>query len=139
MKIPLKDGSNTSLKLMTKTLKTAIIGYGIVGKRRKLFIERNKNYKLLYISDIKFKKTIKSKSITFFKNYKNILKQDIDVVFITLPTYLAAKVTLDFIKSGINVFCEKPPAKNVNDIKKVMQISKKFPQIKIKYGQFGVH
>ena len=46
---------------MTKTLKTAIIGYGVVGKRRKLFIERNKNYKLLYISDIKFKKNIKNK------------------------------------------------------------------------------
>ena len=74
---------------MTKTLKTAIIGYGIVGKRRKLFIERNKNYKLLYISDIKFKKNIKSKTIIFFKNYKEILKHNIDVVFITLPTYLA--------------------------------------------------
>ena len=82
---------------MTKTLKTAIIGYGVVGKRRKLFIERNKNYKLLYISDIKFKKNIRNRSITFFKNYKEILKQDIDVVFITLPTFLAARVTLAFI------------------------------------------
>ena len=119
---------------MTKTLKTAIIGYGVVGKRRKLFIERNKNYKLLYISDIKFKKNIRHRSITFFKNYKEILKQDIDVVFITLPTYLAAKVTLAFIKRGVHVFCEKPPAKNVNEIKKVLQTSKKFPHIKIKYG-----
>ena len=66
---------------MTKTLRTAIIGYGVVGKRRKLFVERNKNYKLLYISDIKYKKNIKSKTIIFFKNYKDILKQDIDVVY----------------------------------------------------------
>ena len=119
---------------MIKTLKTAIIGYGVVGKRRKLFIERNKNYKLLYISDIKFKKNIRNRSITFFKNYKEILKQDIDVVFITLPTYLAAEVTLAFIKRGVHIFCEKPPAKNVNEIKKVLQTSKKFPHIKIKYG-----
>ena len=119
---------------MTKTLKTAIIGYGVVGKRRKLFIERNKNYKLLYISDIKFKKRFKSRSITFFKNYKEILKLDIDVVFITLPTYLASRVTLAFIKKGIHVFCEKPPAKNVNEIRKVFKTSKKFPNIKIKYG-----
>ena len=42
---------------MNKALKTAIIGYGVVGKKRKLFIEQNKNYKLIYISDIKFKKS----------------------------------------------------------------------------------
>ena len=119
---------------MIKKLKTAIIGYGIVGKRRRMYIDRNKDYKLLYISDIKFKKNIKSKSIIFFKNYKEILKKDIDTVFITLPTYLAAKVTLAFIKKGVHVFCEKPPAKNVNEIKKVMQTSKRFPHIKIKYG-----
>ena len=45
---------------MTKTLRTAIIGYGVVGKRRRLFIEGNNNYELLYISDIKFKNDIKS-------------------------------------------------------------------------------
>ena len=119
---------------MVKTLKTAIIGYGVVGKKRKLFIERNKNYKLLYISDIKFKKNIKRKSITFCRNYKEILKQNIDVVFITLPTFLAASVTLAFIKKGVHVFCEKPPAKNINEIKKVLKTSKKIPHIKIKYG-----
>ena len=119
---------------MIKTLKTAIIGYGVVGKKRKLFIERNKNYKLLYISDIKFKNNIKNKSITFYKNYREILKQNIDVVFITLPTYLAARVTLAFIKRGVHVFCEKPPAKNISEIKKVLRVSKKIPHIKIKYG-----
>ena len=119
---------------MTKTLRTAIIGYGVVGKRRRLFIEGNNNYELLYISDIKFKNDIKSKSITFFKNYKEILKKNIDTVFITLPTYLAAKVTLAFMKKGVHVFCEKPPAKNVNEIKKVLAIYEKNKKIKIKYG-----
>ena len=119
---------------MPKTLRTAIIGYGVVGKKRKLFIERNKNYKLIYISDIKFKKDVKSRTITFYKNYREIFKQNIDVVFITLPTYLAARVTIAFIKKGVHVFCEKPPAKNVNEIKKVVQLSKKHPHIKIKYG-----
>jgi len=119
---------------MIKTLKAAIIGYGVVGKRRRMYIERNKNYKLLYISDIKFKKNIMNKTIIFFKNYKEILKHNIDVVFITLPTYLAARVTLTFIEKGVHVFCEKPPAKNVNEIKKVIKTSKKFPHIKIKYG-----
>ena len=121
-------------KQINKILKTAIIGYGVVGRKRRLFIEQNKNYNLIYISDIKFKKNFKSKSIIFYKNYKEILSKNIDVVFITLPTYLAARVTLAFIKKGVHVFCEKPPAKNVNEIKKVLHASKKKPKIKIKYG-----
>ena len=60
---------------MVKTLKTAIIGYGVVGKKRKLFIERNKNYKLLYISDTKFKKNNKRKSITFCRNYFELFEK----------------------------------------------------------------
>ena len=62
---------------MNKALKTAIIGYGVVGKKRKLFIEQNKNYKLIYISDIKFKKSFKDKSIIFCKYYKEILNKNI--------------------------------------------------------------
>ena len=41
---------------LNKKLITAIIGHGVVGKRRRNFIEKNKNYKLMYISDIKYKK-----------------------------------------------------------------------------------
>ena len=119
---------------MNKALRVAIVGYGVVGKKRKLFIEQNKNYKLVYISDTKFKKNFKSKSIVFYKYYKEILKKNINIVFITLPTYLAARVTLAFLKRGVHVFCEKPPAKNVNEIKKVIKLSKKFPNLKIKYG-----
>ena len=119
---------------MGKVLKTAIIGYGFVGKKRKFFIEQNKNYKLIYISDIKFEKNFQNKSILFCKYYKEILKKNIDVVFITLPTYLAAKVTLAFLKKGVHVFCEKPPAKNVNEIKKIIKLSKRFSNLKIKYG-----
>ena len=42
-------------------LKTAIIGMGVVGKRRKYFIEKNNNYKIIAVSDITFKKDIKKK------------------------------------------------------------------------------
>ena len=41
---------------MKKRISVAIIGCGVVGKRRKKFIEKNNNYSLIVISDIKFKK-----------------------------------------------------------------------------------
>ena len=39
-------------------LSTGIIGLGVVGKRRKIFIEKNNNYKIIAISDIRFKKKL---------------------------------------------------------------------------------
>lgn len=117
-----------------KKINTAIIGFGVVGNRRKNYIEKNDKYKLKFISDIKFKKNFKKKEILFFKNYQDIPVSDLNAVFITLPNYLAPLVTKYFLKNNINVFCEKPPAKNLKEIKKVQNIYNKKKNLKLKYG-----
>ena len=109
-----------------KKLKVAIIGCGVVGKRRKSFILKNKNYQLVAVSDICFKRDLFRKGeINYYKKYLDLLKtESLDAVFITLPNYLASKVTIDCIKKRIHVFCEKPPAKNLIELKKVFKIHK---------------
>lgn len=114
-------------------LNTAIIGLGVVGKRRKIFIEKNSNYKIIAISDVRFKKNFKKKNILYFKNYKNLLDLELDCVFITLPNYLAPKVTKEFLRRKINVFCEKPPGRTVGDVASVIKVEKK-SKAKLKYG-----
>ena len=116
-------------------INTAIIGFGVVGKRRKFFIEKNKNYNLKYISDINFKKNFLKKKIKFYKYYDEILNQkDLDVIFVTLPNYLAPIVTKKSLSKKLHVFCEKPPAKNLRDLKQVINIEKKNKGLKLKYG-----
>ena len=56
----------------------------------------------------------------------------VDAVFVTLPNYLSAKVTIQALKKNIHVFCEKPPAKNYNELSKIRKFLK--PNIKLKYG-----
>jgi len=114
-------------------LSTAIIGLGVVGKRRKIFIEKNNNYKIIAISDIRFKKDFKRTDLLYFKNYKNLLDLELDCVFITLPNYLAPIVTKEFLTRGINVFCEKPPGRTVGDVSSVIKVEKK-SGAKLKYG-----
>ena len=115
-------------------LRTAIIGMGVVGKRRRYFIEKNKNYQIIAVSDNTFKKDLKKKKkIFFYKNYKDIQNHNLDCVFVTLPNYLAPIVTAEFLKKNISVFCEKPPGRNVNDIKKIIKIEKK-SSAKLMYG-----
>ena len=114
-------------------LLTAIIGLGVVGKRRKYFIEKNKNYKIVAISDIRFKKNFKRNKINYYKDYNQILKLKLHCVFVTLPNYLAPRVTKNFLSKNIHVFCEKPPGRTIQDIKNVIKIEKK-SKAKLKYG-----
>ena len=116
-----------------KKIKTAIVGMGVVGKRRKYFIEKNNNYKIIAVSDINFKKDIKKNNIYYYKDYKNILNLDLDCIFVTLPNYLAPKVTSLFLKKNISVFCEKPPGRNIDDIKKIIKIERNC-KAKLMYG-----
>ena len=117
-----------------KKYNTAIIGYGVVGKRRFYYINKNTLFKIKYISDIRFKKNFNKNNIKYYVNYLELLKNKIDVVFVTLPNYLAAKVTAECLKRKIHVFCEKPPSKNLIELKKVIKIEKKNKSIKLMYG-----
>ena len=87
-------------------INVAIIGLGVVGKKRRLFIEKNKKYNLVAASDIRFRKDFKRKGILYFKNYDEVFKLDIklDAIFITLPNYLSADVTIKAIKKILMFF-----------------------------------
>ena len=43
----------------------------------------------------------------------------LDILFISLPNKYAADATITALKKNINVFCEKPPARNIQELKKV--------------------
>ena len=115
-------------------LNVAIIGYGVVGKRRREYIAKNKNYNLVAVSDILFKKNFNRLGVSYYKNYEDIFLNfnNLQCVFITLPNYLSARVTILALKKKINVFCEKPPAKNYKELLTVKKYLTK--NIKLKYG-----
>ena len=115
-------------------LSVGVIGYGVVGRRRIQHILQNKKLKLKYVSDIKFKRNFSNKKIVYFKNYLDLIKNRPNVIFVTLPNYLASKVTKLCLKNKIHVFCEKPPGRNVSDIKSVITQENLDKKIKLKYG-----
>ena len=63
-----------------KKINVGIIGFGVVGQRRKKFIINNKNYNLITISDVRFSKNFKKK-ISYYKNYKMFLNYKILMQF----------------------------------------------------------
>jgi predicted dehydrogenase len=51
-----------------------------------------------------------------------------------LPNNIAAEVTIAGLNKGLHVFCEKPPGRDVEDIRQVIEVERKYPKLKLKYG-----
>ncbi|MCQ2796575.1 MAG: inositol 2-dehydrogenase [Bacilli bacterium] len=69
------------------------------------------------------------------KDYKEILKdKEIQAVLICSSTDTHSKISMEAIKAGKHVFCEKPIDHDVKKIKAVMDCLKKNPKIKYQVG-----
>jgi len=121
--------------MITKKLRVGVAGYGVVGKRRRQFVDVNSNMITVAVSDIDFNREgTASDGVKFYPAYQGLFNEELDVLFVSLPNFLAAEATIAGLEHGLHVFCEKPPGRTVQDIKKVIEIEKKNPHLKLKYG-----
>jgi predicted dehydrogenase len=118
-----------------KKLKVGIAGYGIVGKKRHQFINEHPFMLVSAICEQSFPEHYNDiAGVKCFNNYKDLLKTELDVLFVCLPNFIAAEVTIAGLENGLHVFCEKPPGKDMFDIENVIAVESKFPHLKLKYG-----
>lgn len=121
--------------MCTNRLRVGIAGYGIVGKRRRQFIDIHSNLKTVAVCDQNFTSPeIMPDGVKAFSTYDQLLKEELDILFVCLPNYLAADVTIAGLDKGLHVFCEKPPGRDVEDIVRVRETEKKYPDLLLKYG-----
>ena len=121
---------------MYKILRVGIAGYGIVGKRRRSYIDNHKQMQTVAVCDCVFKtEGVFEDGVSFFKDYDSMLSScNLDVIFICMPNDIAPEVTIVSLKHGKHVFCEKPPGRNVDDIIKVIEVEKQHDHLKLMYG-----
>lgn len=120
---------------MKKELKVGIAGYGVVGPRRREFIDANPHFITTSVCDQRFRDGEHLSDGTIcYHNYKELLKEDLDVLFVCMPNNLAPEVTIAGLRRDLHVFCEKPPGRTVEDIKRVIECEQEKPLLKLKYG-----
>ena len=120
---------------MESRLRVGIAGYGIVGKKRRFFIDRHPYLKTVAVCDQIFEDDGEIvDGVKCFKTYQSLLSEELDVLFVSLPNYLAAEVTIAGLEEGLHVFCEKPPGRNMKDIENVIARKKSRPNFLLKYG-----
>jgi len=116
-------------------LKVGIAGYGVVGERRKKCVDQQPDMELVAVCDRAFSDDeVNNQGINYYQSYKTLLNEELDVLIVCLTNEIAPEVTIAGLKKGLHVFCEKPPGRNVEDICKVMDVEKRFPDLKLMYG-----
>ncbi len=116
-------------------LRVGIAGFGVVGKRRKTCIENRPNMQVVAVCDQVFENEgIFDDGIKYFCNYRHLLKEKLDVLIVCMTNDIAPEVTIEGLKNGLHVFCEKPPGRDISDITKVIDVENKNPGLKLMYG-----
>ena len=117
-------------------LKICIAGLGIVGQRRLQIIKSLKFYEVVAICDTKFKKEYFSKNdnVYYYKSYLSLFKHKFDAIFVCMPNDIAPKVVKYSLNKNKHVFCEKPPGRNLSDIKSILRVKNKYKNLSLVYG-----
>lgn len=115
-----------------KIIKFGIAGFGKMGKIRLESILRSDEAEIIAIFDINNNDDFDN-NIIFCKSYDDLLKTDIEAVFISTYVNFAAEYVTLALEAEKHVFCEKPPSINSNQMLKIIKIEKKNDKI-IKYG-----
>jgi predicted dehydrogenase len=115
-------------------LKVGIAGYGIVGRRRRAVIDARPDMQVVAVCDRTFKEDGHSEGVQRYRDYRDLLKEELDVLVVCMTNDIAPEATIAGLEHGLHVFCEKPPGRNVEDIEKVRAVEARHPDLKLMYG-----
>lgn len=120
---------------MRERLRVGIAGYGVVGKRRRVHIDEHARLRTVAVCDQHFAETgVMADGVRAYRDYRELLAQPLDAVFVSLPNYLAPEVAIAALERGVHVFCEKPPGRTVADVERVRAVEHAHPGCVLKYG-----
>ena len=113
-----------------RKLNWALLSTARINERLIPAIRESKNSQLMAVASRNLKKSknyAKKHNIQkAYGSYEDLLKDtEIDVIYISLPNHLHCEWTIKAAKAKKHVLCEKPLAPSLNEIDKMIAISKK--------------
>jgi predicted dehydrogenase len=118
-----------------KSLKVGIAGYGVVGKRRRLCVDRHPRMEVVAVCDRSFAgEGALPDGVRHYRDYRRLLTEKLDVLIVCMTNDINAEVTIAGLEAGLHVFCEKPPGRDVEDIVRVRAVERGRPKLKLMYG-----
>jgi 1,5-anhydro-D-fructose reductase (1,5-anhydro-D-mannitol-forming) len=111
-------------------IKVGIIGYGKMGKIRHSATDAIKGVQVISAYD---SANIEANIDIAETSDQIINNPEIDAIFICTPNYLNKPLTIQSLKAGKHVFCEKPPAFTAKDVDEIQVVEKEANKV-LMYG-----
>lgn len=122
-------------------IRVGIIGQGRSGRNihANYFTKSPRRYKIVAVTDIlkdRRERAEQEFGCEAYADYKEMIKRkDLDLVVNSLPSYLHPQGTVDVLKAGHNVVCEKPLAWSVKEFRRMTAAAKRSGKILAPYQQ----
>jgi len=111
-------------------LRVGVIGCGAIAQRRHLteYLQRN-DVEIIAVSDQNVERAqqvAKQFSAKYaFQTHTELLAcNEIDAVSVCTPNFLHAAISIESMKAGKHVLCEKPMATTLEDAQKMLEVSR---------------
>ncbi|MFC3039525.1 Gfo/Idh/MocA family protein [Virgibacillus xinjiangensis] len=113
-------------------LKAAVIGLGDISKIHVPIIQESPHAELAAVCDIDESLRDSVPGVPFYTDYEEMLeKESLDCVHICLPHHLHYPAAKAVVEKGVHVFLEKPLARNAEEGMFLVDLEKKYEDVKI--------
>ena len=112
-----------------KTIRFAIAGYGMIGKRHERHINENPSAQLVAVCDIRPREqTAFGGTAPYYPSLTEMLRAErdrIDVLCICTPNGFHAEMCIEALEAGCNVLVEKPMSLSTSDVDRVAEAERR--------------
>lgn len=117
-----------------RPLRVGIVGMGKMGQIRAGVVRSRPDMELIAVNDINPNAMVDFPNLVFYRDYHQLLKQDLEVVFVCTYNDIAPDIVVEALDSGLHVFCEKPPGRCVEDVERIIKAEARNPGLKLQFG-----
>ncbi len=119
-----------------RKLRVGIVGCGGIANGKHLpAIKENGGFEIVAFCDLIVERAEKAKAeygtedARVYTDYQELVKEDLDAVYVLTPNSAHAPVTIAALKAGKHVMCEKPMAKTYAEAKQMLETAKETGKI----------
>ena len=119
-----------------KTLNVGVVGCGGIANNKHLpAMKRTGHYNIVAFCDLieeraeKARKEFGTEDARVYTDYEELIKEDLDAVYVLTPNSSHAPISIAAMKAGKNVLCEKPMAKTYAEAQEMVKTAKETGKI----------
>ena len=119
---------------MRRPLRAGIIGYGYMGQIRRRNVADHPELELAGICDPARLSEIETLGVPVYPTYQALADADLDLVFVCTPNNLIPEAAVYALGRKRHVFCEKPPGRSLQDVKRIRAAEEANPGTTLLFG-----